>query len=370
MLNRFVRIYSFLSQVVSFTDAKLEADYLFCRALAAFIRPTSDAGLDLGREVALTHLRTEQTFAGSLALDASHREVSTILSGTGRLASPDEEQLSTIIARLNERFGTHWTDADRVYFDVIAEKLAARPDIQLAAAANTSENFKLILAKAFTAQLVEQMGIAEDMSLRLLDSPDEQDLVLTTYLKLIQGKAKVAWQEHCPIGDLLGPDKESQHLEFKSTLRADVSTGKVYKPLETAVLKTIAGFANSRDGGTLLIGVTDDGLPCGLATDYATLRKPGKDDRDLFGLHLGNIISASMGDAAVANVTAYFHTVDSADVCRVHVRPSSVPVDAKVVVDKKGQLTRKTAFYVRTGNATRELDETEKAKYMLDRWPK
>ena len=32
VLNRFVRIYSFLSQVVSFTDVKLERDYLYCRA--------------------------------------------------------------------------------------------------------------------------------------------------------------------------------------------------------------------------------------------------------------------------------------------------------------------------------------------------
>ena len=49
-LNRFVRTYSFLSQVVSFTDVKLERDYLFCRALAVFIRPAADTGLDLGSD--------------------------------------------------------------------------------------------------------------------------------------------------------------------------------------------------------------------------------------------------------------------------------------------------------------------------------
>jgi hypothetical protein len=34
-----------------------------------------------------------------------------------------------------------------------------------------------------------------------------------------------------------------------------------------------------------------------------------------------------------------------------------------------GQLHKKTAFFVRTGNSTRELDATEKAKYVLGRWP-
>jgi len=36
--------------------------------------------------------------------------------------------------------------------------------------------------------------------------------VVAAYLPIIQGKAKVAWQEHCPIGELLGPGKESGHL--------------------------------------------------------------------------------------------------------------------------------------------------------------
>ena len=43
----------------------------------------------------------------------------------------------------------------------------------------------------------------------------------------------------------------------------------MYKPLETAVLKTIAAFLNSRDGGTLLIGVADDGTVHGLDSDYS-----------------------------------------------------------------------------------------------------
>ena len=87
-LNRFVRTYSFLSQVVSFTDVKLEADYLFCRALEVFIRPAADTGLDLGSDIELTHLRNEEISSGSIALDpATHGEVSTIFSGAGRSTS-------------------------------------------------------------------------------------------------------------------------------------------------------------------------------------------------------------------------------------------------------------------------------------------
>lgn len=189
------------------------------------------------------------------------------------------------------------------------------------------------------------------------------------YATLVQAKARVAYQEHCPIGELLGPDRESQHLEYKATLRTHAATGEPFKPLETTTLKIIAGFANSRDGGTLLLGVADDGAVTGLAADYATLAKPGKDDRDLFTLHLMNIVVASMGHAAAANVSVQIHTVDGRDLCRVHVQPSAYPVDATVTVDRKGQLEKKTAFYVRLANGTREIaDPQERQKYIASRW--
>lgn len=54
--------------------------------------------------------------------------------------------------------------------------------------------------------------------------------------------------------------------------------------------------------------------------------------------------------------------------CRVHVQPSALPVEAKVSTEN-GQLSKKTAFYVRIGNSTHELSTTEKAKYLLNRWP-
>lgn len=76
----------------------------------------------------------------------------------------------------------------------------------------------------------------------------------------------------------------------------------------------------------------------GLANDYVSLLEPGKDDRDLFKLHLGNIIAGSTGAAVAANVNFYIHTVGGADVCRLHVHTSGFPVDARVAVDKNGQM--------------------------------
>jgi type I restriction enzyme, R subunit len=61
--------------------------------------------------------------------------------------------------------------------------------------------------------------------------------------------------------------------------------------------------------------------------------------------------------------------VNGHDLARAHVKPSGVPVDAKVTVDKKGQFQKKTAFYIRLNNGTVELDTTERQKYIATRWP-
>lgn len=127
---------------------------------------------------------------------------------------------------------------------------------------------------------------------------------------------------------------------------------------------------NSEFGGTLVIGVGDDGSLVGLEHDYATLRKQGKDDSDLFLLHLNQLIENAVGLAAAANATTTIHHVDGHDVCRVHVEPSGHPVEAEVTVaDKQGQFTKKKVFYLRLNNGTRAIeDERERQRYIAQRW--
>jgi type I restriction enzyme R subunit len=368
-LGRFVRIYSFLSQIVSFGDTDLERDYLFGKALQAFTKADPGETVDLSGALELTHLRHVQQFSGSVALDAEEGEAVTIYSGTGRRIEPEPEPLSVIIDRLNALHGTDWTDADRLVFDAALEDMVGDEDVQLTAANNTAENFGVVFPEMFQRALLGRMDRNEKVVFKYLDDSDLAADVVKVYATLAQARAKVAYQEHCPIGELLAADGEGAHLEYKSTLRTGTDTGAVIKPLETAVVKTVAAFANSRYGGTLLIGVADDASVHGLAGDYASLRKPGKDDRDRFLLHLNQLLLDALGATAASTVTTQLHTVDGEDLCRVHVPPSTFPVDANVTLDKGGQVVKKTAFYIRIGNGTREVaDPDEQQRYTASRW--
>lgn len=295
--------------------------------------------------------------------------VSTIFGG-GKLHEPDVEPLSQIIQRLNERFGTTFAPEDAVaFYGVVVDKLVKRSDIQRAAAVNSPENFGLLFAKEFQSGVLDQLGVNEDMALSYIDSPAMQAEILAAYLPFVQGRGKVLHQEHCDIVELLGPDRESAHLEYKASLRTHAATGETFKPLETASLKTIAAFLNSREGGTLLIGVADDGTIHGLEADYASRSKADHDPRDWFQHHLANIVSTAMGDAAATNVRPYVHHVDGHDICRVQVDPCGFPVDAKVIHQRpSGPKATRTEFFVRVANGTRALDAVEREKYIKSRW--
>jgi hypothetical protein len=151
---------------------------------------------------------------------------------------------------------------------------------------------------------------------------------------------------------------ESADLEFKSSFRWDLRENKVNRALEGVIVKTLAGYMNGR-GGTLLIGVADDGDIMGLEPDYKTLKKQ---DRDGFEQALMTAVATKLGADACRSVHIVFHVVEGKEVCRVMVTPMTRPVYVKDGDNPK--------LYVRTGVLTRELNVQEAIDYTSSRWAK
>ncbi|MEM9034578.1 MAG: type I restriction endonuclease [Actinomycetota bacterium] len=360
-LTRFVRIYAFLSQVVSFTDVKLERDYMFCRALSRLIQREPGSGVDLGDAVELTHLAMEKTFEGDGSFDTDSGEVVTIYGGTGPRHDPDEEPLSEIIRKINERFGVNISETDRLFTDQVAEDLVADPRVQVEAGANDEASFAVGFDSTWVGAMTGRLDSNQEFAFQLLDNTELRDQLVQQYLPEVYRQARVARQRTCPIGELIGPDREDRFLEYKSTMRWDVVKGGKARYLEDAVVKTIAGFANSPYGGTLLVGVTDDGDIHGLEDDYGTFSKRGeRGDHDLWGQHLKNLLDR-LGKSAATLVDWEFFTIDGKDIARVSVDPSDHPV-----YDSKGG---DDVFWYRFPVSTEAVaDETERNRIIARRW--
>ena len=151
---------------------------------------------------------------------------------------------------------------------------------------------------------------------------------------------------------------EDAGLEFKSSARWDVRQGKPNREIEAVVVKTVAGFLNSEDGGVLLIGVDDGGKVVGLRQDFGTLKRK---DRDGFENFLTTLLLDAFGKDVSPCIHIDFHSSDGEDVCRVTVNAAPRAV---FVSDSGGG----EHLYIRTGNSTRLLSTREGIEYCKVRW--
>ncbi|MBA2670204.1 MAG: ATP-binding protein, partial [Gemmatimonadetes bacterium] len=150
---------------------------------------------------------------------------------------------------------------------------------------------------------------------------------------------------------------ESSTVEFKSTARWDVKEGKKNIKMEEIIAKTVAAFLNSA-GGTLLIGVADDGTVLGLDADYRTLGK--RSNADGFEQWLTQHLGRHVGFALAPLLAVSFHDVDGKQVCRVMVKRSPKPVWVKIEGEEQ--------FFVRTNNSSRALSPREAQEYAGTHW--
>ena len=154
---------------------------------------------------------------------------------------------------------------------------------------------------------------------------------------------------------------ESKVVEFKSTGRKNLRTGEKDPVIEWNVVKALAGFMNGH-GGTLLVGVADDGTTLGIEEDFPFLRKQ---DADGWELWLTDLLIATLGKAAAADVLVSIGEIDGRTVARVDVGPAARPVFA---TGGKGS-EKQQVFLVRINNSTQELTGQEAHDYQRARWP-
>ncbi len=150
--------------------------------------------------------------------------------------------------------------------------------------------------------------------------------------------------------------EEGSHLEFKSSFRYDRRTKQGNQALEMVVLKTICAFLNS-EGGTLLIGLSDDNQVVGVNDDYTIIKNR---NRDGFQNLLLSLVSSCIGNYYLQHVDVMFHSVLGKDLCQINVTASMKPS----YLTNKG----KQEFYVRTGNNSRPFKISEAAEYIGARW--
>ena len=155
---------------------------------------------------------------------------------------------------------------------------------------------------------------------------------------------------------------ENNLVEFKTTLRCDIKTGSVNKHLEQMILKTIAAFSNAQ-GGTLIMGITDEQEIVGLEQDYQTFKNGTKDE---FELHIRNLTNNAYGvEFSSNNLDISFPICEDTEICVIEIKPWNTALYT-IVKDSNGVKSEK--FYLRNGNSSPELPTSELASYINSRF--
>lgn len=199
----------------------------------------------------------------------------------------------------------------------------------------------------------------------LLDLPTLLLVFLIDSLVLVAASAILVTRrkrEIMPTIAAMAARGESDQLEFKSSARWNMRTDQRDERMELVIAKTIAAFCNSA-GGTLLIGVDDEGRLIGLGPDFATLKQP---DPDRFELWLRDLMQTRLGANAAGLPQVDFECTDDGEyVCRMVCAPAPEPVFLRA---GKGS-SAAPELWVRIGNSSRALGVDDAIVYVRHRWP-
>lgn len=175
-LSAYVRLYSFLSQVIPYGDPDLERLYSFGRLLLPHLPvDEDDTVIKLGDDVDLRYYRLQRISSEALSVREGPPVGvrGPIEVGTGRT----EEQyapLSEIIDALNERFTTQFTDEDRLFFEQVKERATRDEQIVKTALANPLDKFQLGIKKAIDRLMVERMAENDKLVTKYMEDAEFQ----------------------------------------------------------------------------------------------------------------------------------------------------------------------------------------------------
>ncbi|ADV46545.1 protein of unknown function DUF450 [Nitratifractor salsuginis DSM 16511] len=191
-LRTWTKLYSYFSQVMPFWDAEFEKFYAYAKLLLKKL-PKKELGesLQFEDELALEYYRLEKIKEGRLELQKGEEGVLQGISEAGLHREKDEkEALSEIIKILNERFGTEFEEADRLFFEQIEEDLVADETLQKQAKVNKLDTFKYAFNDMFTDKLIERMDQNQDIFEKILEDKDFGELVKGMMMKSVYRRLK------------------------------------------------------------------------------------------------------------------------------------------------------------------------------------
>ncbi len=189
-LRTWTNLYSFLAQIMPFRESEFEKFYAYAKLLQTKL-PKRDLSerMQLVDEVAMEYYRLQKIKEGSLDLITGEEGELDGLSEAGiKRAKEDKAPLSEIIDVLNERFGTEFEEADRLFFEQIEAELVENETLKTQAKVNKLDTFKYAFEEMFIDKLIERMDQNQEIFEKILENQSFGSLVKELMMKNVYAK--------------------------------------------------------------------------------------------------------------------------------------------------------------------------------------
>jgi type I restriction enzyme R subunit len=153
--------------------------YSFSRCLIAHLGSGGEsANPHPEKEVALQYYRMEQVSSGAIVMEEGepYGVKSPTAVGTGK-AKDEDKPLSEIIKAVNDRFGTDFTEEDRLFFEQIREKAGKNDSVIQTAQANNFDKFQLGIKKIIETMMIQRISESDAIVTRYMDDADFQKVI-------------------------------------------------------------------------------------------------------------------------------------------------------------------------------------------------
>lgn len=192
-LVSFRNLYSFVSQIVPYQDSDHEKLYTYARFLLTKLpRTTDNRTVQIDDEVELQYYRLQKISEGAIDLKAGEADALEGPTDVGTGQADEDVQLSTLIGKLNERFGTEFTPADQLFFDQVRETAVANEQLRQAVMANTIENFEPVFNKQLENLFIERMDGNEEIFVRLMNDEAFRSVASSHLMRAVYRQIRTA----------------------------------------------------------------------------------------------------------------------------------------------------------------------------------
>jgi len=188
----YVRLYAFLSQVITFADTDLEKLYVFAKLLWRLLPVNRDPlPVEVQQNIDLDAFRLKKTSGGKISLEKGTRELDPMLpKDEGGTKPEDIEPLSQIIHELNERFGTDFTEDDKVFIRQLEQRLANDPALEASIKVNPPEDVRLTFNQVVNDKLQDMVDSNFKFYKQITDNADfAEDFLSWMFERYVRARA-------------------------------------------------------------------------------------------------------------------------------------------------------------------------------------